>query len=265
MADRPNRYTQIIERIFFRYFHEGIEEIPFERSEIIQAAEEIGINLPKNLGDVLYSFRYRSAFPENIALLAPQGWEWIIRPAGRGKYKFTLTKQAVVTPSPMLAETKILNATPAVIDKYALNDEQALLAKLRYNRLIDIFTGLTCYSLQNHLRTTVPEMGQVETDELYIGIDKRGAHYVLPVQAKGGSDRVGIVQIEQDFAMCKAKFPQLIVRPIAAQFVKTDLIAIFEFELGDEGISIVSEKHYRLVGSEDLSQEELDSYQHRPI
>src|SRR5581483_2740636 len=97
-----------------------------------------------------------------------------------------------------------------VVAKYALSDEQALLAKLRYNRLIDTFTGVTCYSLQNHLRTTVPSIGQVETDEIYIGVDRRGAHYVFPVQAKGRSDRLNIVQIEQDFALCRHKFPALI-------------------------------------------------------
>jgi hypothetical protein len=61
------------------------------------------------------------------------------------------------------------DATPGIVAKYSLNDEQALLAKVRYNRLIDIFTGVTCYSLQNHLRTTVAELGQVETDEIYVG------------------------------------------------------------------------------------------------
>jgi hypothetical protein len=45
---------------------------------------------------------------------------------------------------------------------------------MRYNRLLDIFTGVACYSLQNHLRTTVPDVGQVETDELYVGVDKNG-------------------------------------------------------------------------------------------
>jgi hypothetical protein len=30
------------------------------------------------------------------------------------------------------------------------------------NRIIDIFTGVTCYSLQNHLRTTLTDIGQVE-------------------------------------------------------------------------------------------------------
>ena len=92
---------------------------------------------------------------------------------------------------------------------YALSDEQALLAKLRYNRLLDTFTGLTCYSLQNHLRTKVPNVGQVEVDEIYVGLDRKGAHYVLPIQAKGGNDQINIVQIEQDLAMCAAKFPAL--------------------------------------------------------
>lgn len=116
-------------------------------------------------------------------------------------------KKAQIEPSKLLAETKILDATPGIIARYAISDEQGLLARLRYNRLIDIFTGVTCYSLQNHLRTSVNGIGQVETDELYIGVDRRGAHYVFPVQAKGGSDKLGIVQIEQDFAMCAQKFP----------------------------------------------------------
>jgi len=129
--------------------------------------------------------------------------------------------------------------------------------------LIDIFTGLTCYSLQNHLRTTVPDMGQVETDEIYIGIDKRGAHYVIPVQAKGGTDKIGIVQIEQDFAVCERKFPGLICRSIAAQFMEEDLIALFECERTEEGIRVSIEKHYRLVNPENLSAEELESYRKR--
>lgn len=55
----------------------------------------------------------------------------------------------------MMMETKIPNATPAIIAMYALSDEQALLAKVRYNRLVAVFTGVTCYSLQSHLRTAI--------------------------------------------------------------------------------------------------------------
>lgn len=258
-----NRYSQLIESIFFKSYRKPVTEIQFTREEIEQSASELEIKLPKNLGDVLYSFRYRASLPKRIIDTAPSEFEWIIRPAGRARYKFVLIKQVHFKPSEHFAETKILDATPGIISRYAMNDEQALLVKVRFNRLIDIFTGLTCYSLQNHLRTTVPEMGQVETDEIYIGIDKRGVHYIIPVQAKGGSDKLGIVQIEQDFAIGASKFPALICKPIAAQFMTNNVIALFEFEASSGEISIVSEKHYRLVQSAELTDEEVEIYKTR--
>lgn len=260
---KPNRYAQIIESIFFNSYKKGTKEIAFARIELEAVATVLGIHLPKNLGDLLYSFRYRATLPESITATAPKGYEWIIRPAGRALYKFVLTKQVHFIPSDNLVETKIPDATPGIIARYATTDEQGLLAQIRYNRLIDIFTGLTCYSLQNHLRTTVPNIGQVETDEIYIGLDKRGAHYVLPVQAKGGTDKLGVVQIEQDFAVCEAKFPGLICKPIAAQFMENDVVALFEFEQTNEGVGIVSEKHYRLVKPDELSNAEIEKYRLR--
>lgn len=258
-----NRYTQLIEAIFLKHFQEGMTDVNFDRTEITSTAGELGIALPKNLGDLLYSFRYRVPLPVSITEKAPEGSEWIIRPAGRAQYRFVLVRQSIISPSSVLAETKILDATPGVIARYALSDEQALLAIVRYNRLVDVFTGITCYSLQNHLRTTVRAMGQVETDEIYIGIDKRGAHYVLPVQAKGRTDRIGIVQIEQDLAVCEAKFPHLICRPLAAQFMPSGVIAMFEFEQGEDSIRVSSERHYRLVRPDEVSAEELVNYRSR--
>ncbi len=77
------------------------------------------------------------------------------------------------------------------------------------------------------------------------------------------SDKLGIVQIEQDVAVCKAKFKHLIAKPIGAQFLSNNLIALFEFEETNNGISIVAEKHYRLVEAEQLSNEELLQYRKR--
>jgi hypothetical protein len=78
-----NRYSQIIERIFLSHYQDGATDVPFDRTEIVQVAADLGIALPKNLGDVLYSFRYRVPLPESIRARAPRGQEWIIRPAGR--------------------------------------------------------------------------------------------------------------------------------------------------------------------------------------
>lgn len=105
--------------------------------------------------------------------------------------------------------------------------------------------------------------GQVETDDIYVGIDKRGVHYVMPIQAKGRTDRIGVVQIEQDIAVCEAKFPHLICRPLAAQFMQNGVIAMFEFEQVVDEIRVAGERHYRLADADDLSTEELMQYRKR--
>jgi hypothetical protein len=203
------------------------------------------------------------ALPASIREKATEGKQWVIRPAGRSKYCFALVDEHNIIPTLMKAETKVPEATPGLVAMYSLDDEQALLARLRYNRLLDIFTGVTCYSLQNHLRTFLAGIGQVETDEIYIGVDKKGRHYVFPVQAKGGTDKLNIVQIEQDFALCVSKFPALICRPIGAQFMEGNLIALFEFESTPEGVKLTQEEHYRLVPPDQITPEILKTYQER--
>lgn len=261
----PNRYAKLIERIFLTRYQVGAREIPFEREDLVRVAAELGIGLPKNLGDVIYSFRYRAALPEAIQSRTSEGEAWIIRPAGRSQYRFVAVTDRPIAPTAMLAETKVPDATPGVIAKYASADEQGLLAKMRYNRLLDVFTGITCYSLQNHLRTTVPGLGQVETEEIYVGLDRRGVHYVFPVQAKGGKDKINIVQIEQDAALCAHKFPALICRPVAAQFMRDDLIVLFDFEEGENGLALSSERHYRLVPPEEITEADLETYRTRTL
>lgn len=257
-----NRYNAIIEQIFFDNYIEGADEVSFTREEITSAAGKLNIKLPKNLGDVIYSFRYRTTLPDPVRAKAPVDHDWIIRPAGQARYKFVAVPAGStrILPDTLLEKIKVPDATPGLITKYALNDEQALLAKVRYNRLIDIFTGVTCYSLQNHLRTNVPSLGQVETDEIYIGVDKRGAQYIFPVQAKGGNDQISVVQLEQDVAMCADKFPMLICHPIAAQFINTNTIALFRFNMGETGLAKISERHYQLSLPSELTPEDLRRY-----
>jgi hypothetical protein len=260
---RKQIYASIIEKIFESKFRPGMKDVDFEREDIVRFGKKLKIDLPKNLGDLIYSFRYRAVFPESIQSKAPKGQAWIIRSRGPSKYRFALVADKPIVPNEQLTTTKVPDSTPGVIAKYALSDEQSLLAKLRYNRLIDIFLGIACYSLQNHLRTTAPGIGQVETDELYIGVDRRGSHYVVPIQAKGGNDRLSIIQIEQDVAVCSSKFPALICRPVAAQFMKEDVIALFEFEQGESGLGVSMEKHYKLVPPEEVTESDLDLYRNR--
>lgn len=261
MPNKPNRYSALLAWVFTRYYTPEARSIEWERNDLVAGARELGIDLPKNLGDVTYSVRYRTPFPQVMLDAAPDGYEWVLRGRGRAKYSFDLVKNSVrITPNEHLTRTKIPDATPELIAGTALGDEQALLAVVRYNRLIDTFLGITAYSLQNHLRTTVQNIGQVEIDEVYVGVDTHGRQFVIPVQAKGGNDQIGITQIEQDLAVCSEKWPDMIARPVAAQFAADGLIALFELAVQDDEVRLAREAHYSLVAGADITAEDLALY-----
>lgn len=260
---KKNRYGQIIGHIFKAHYMEGLLSFDFERNEIESAAAQLGVVLPKNQGDLLYSFRFRTKLPESITSTAPEGFHWNIEGAGRSKYRMLLRKAQRIVPSEHHLIIKIPDATPEIVRANALSDEQALLAKVRYNRLIDIFLRVTAYSIQNHLRTSIPEIGQIETDEVYVAVNNAGHQFVITVQAKGGKDQIGIGQVLQDLALCRKAFARLTQRLVAVQFVKDETgetIVMFELIEKDGELLVADEKQYRLVPANQIGEEDLANY-----
>lgn len=257
-----SKYEQIIEWIFSRNYTPHRVLVPFNRDELARASTALGFARIKNLGDIPYAFRFRRDLPETIQSTAPAGAEWIIVGMGVGEYAFRLASPGKIEPGAHYYPIKLPDATPEIVRQYAPGtDEQALLTCARYNRLVDLFTGLTCYSIQNHLRTTVSYIGQVEVDEIYVGMNKRGTHFVLPCQAKSPGDRFGIAQVMQDMALCKERYPAAICRPIALQFMDENNVALLELTIREENdvlmLNTVDEKHYQLVNRSRIADEEL--------
>ncbi len=248
-------YNSIIERVFFDNYLAGNEEVAFLRTEFESIAKSLAVNLPKNLGDIIYSYRYRRRLPRLVRETQREGKEWIIRGAGDGKYTFRLSKINRIAHDPAQPVIRILESTPQLIAKYAKKkDEQELLAKIRYNRLIDIFLGVTSFSLQSHLRTKVSGIGQIEIDEFYVGVDCEGNQFVIPVQAKTGSDKLAAVQTEQDIAYCNDKFPNAACRAVSAQFLSATKIAMFELDFYNDSVRKIKERIYELVTAEEFEK-----------
>ncbi|MCA9972782.1 MAG: hypothetical protein KC425_21330 [Anaerolineales bacterium] len=265
-----NKYEQIIDWIFQRNYRPGDVFVTFTRSELVQASEALNFSRIKNLGDIPYSFRFRRELPQTIQRTAPQGAEWIIVGIGISEYAFRLAAPGKIQAAHHYYPIAIPDATPEIVRFYAPGtDEQALLTRARYNRLIDLFTGLTCYSVQNHLRTTVGNIGQVEVDEIYVGLNKRGAQFVLPCQAKSPGDRFGIVQVMQDMALCAERYPMAICRPIALQFTGENHVAILELTVREEEdvlrLNVVEEKQYQLIPRDQISRNTLTMLKEREI
>lgn len=128
--------------------------------------------------------------------------------------------------------------------------------------MIDIFLGIATYSLQNHWRTTISGGVQIEIDEIYAGVDSRGCHYIIPVQAKGGNDQIGVVQTKQDLQCCEEKFPGLAARAISAQFMEDNRIALFEITVENDEVKVVEERHYKLVPKDNLEQKDITNYKY---
>ena len=83
---------------------------------------------------------------------------------------------------------------------------------------------------------------------------------MIPVQAKGEKDQIGIVQPTQDIRFAEQKFPGIRCRAIAAQFLRDEVVALFELTLQAGEIKVVEERHYRLVPADQLDAEAIRRY-----
>jgi len=257
-----SKYDNIIERVFFNNYSCNTAVVSFNRDELVQACKDLGITRIKNLGDIPYSYRFRKELPNSIKEKCPNNSEWIIIGKGIGSYEFRLASPGKIEPTSNRQRIKVPDSTPEIVKRYAPGtDEQALLTKVRYNRLVDLFSGLTCYSIQNHLRTTIKDVGQIEIDEVYLGINRKGTHFIIPCQAKSPGDRFGIVQVMQDIEFCRARYPNAICKPIALQFLSESDVAILELTVEESDnifhLSIVDERHYKLVTKDGITEKEI--------
>ncbi len=244
-----NRDTVIV-KVFNKYYRDGMDAVPFTMDDIRDAIQKVSRENPpygeKNVADVRYQYTSgRRSLPEEIDRLGP----WMIIGTGKGTYTFVRVKESLdISISADLQEILIPDATPEIVVEYAGHDEQGLLAKLRYNRLLDIFLGITCYHLQNHWRTTVNKV-QREIDDLYVGIDVDGKHYVIPVEAKSRKDRISKTQIAQMVEFAEKRYPKLIMRPIGIKEITDKDVVIILFTTGKspDDIRIKEIRRYKLV------------------
>ena len=92
MSRKADRYSRIIEEIFFKHYKDGATEVEFDRSDIIEVATHKEETLPLNIGDVVVAFSQGTPLPDKIVEKAPQGYEWRVQQTDKSRYKFDLTK-----------------------------------------------------------------------------------------------------------------------------------------------------------------------------
>ena len=247
-SDVLTQYDEVLLGVFLAHYKEGADRLVFRKDELLEICREHGITV-RNIPDIVYTYRARRPLPSRILSTG----HWAIEPAGRGKYAFRLLHNPPRFDIPFrdYAPVDIYNAIPEVVEGLLRHDEQSLLTRVLYNRLVDIFTGLTCFHIQNHYRSFVADMGEVELDALYVGVDKTGVLFIVPVEAKseGESEMIGRVQISQMAKLVRQSFPHLRRRILAIKALSDRTISIAEFDDHQEpdDLGIVSVARFRLI------------------
>lgn len=247
-ATLQSLYDTVVLEVFERHYREGTSYIRFAKDELAEACRKHGITI-RNIPDIIYTYRARRTLPPKILA---RGY-WAIEAAGRGRYAFRLLSNPPHFDTHFMeyAPIKIYNAIPEVVEGLLRDDEQSLLTRVLYNRLVDIFTGLTCFHIQNHYRSFVSRMGEVELDALYVGVDRAGMLYILPIEAKSRAEteRIGRIQIAQMVGLVRQDFPDLQPRILAIKDLPDGTIGIAEFsaDTDPDKLGMISECRFQLV------------------
>jgi len=244
-------YDEVLLEVFLRHYKKGATYLKFKKDELANICAKHGI-VVRNIPDIIYTYRARRLLPEQILSTG----HWAIEPAGRGTYGFRLLSNPphfeILFKD--YAPVDIYNAIPEVVEGLLRQDEQSLLTRVLYNRLIDIFSGLTCFHIQNHYRSFVAGMGEVELDALYVGVDKTGSLFIIPIEAKSQkeSEFIGRIQVSQMAKLVRQDFHDLKRRILAVKALPDETITVVEFDDMEEpdDFGIVSVCRFRLVRRE---------------
>ncbi len=242
------QYDIVILTLFLRHYQPGLKRLIFQKDEIEDVCQELNIKV-RNIPDIPYTYRVRRNLPKEILKTG----HWAIESVGKSGYAFIMLE------NPPRFDIRfqdyepinIFNAIPELVDGLLRTDEQSLLTKLLYNRLIDIFCELTCFHIQNHYRSFVNEIGEVELDAIYAGVDKLGNLFIIPIEAKSQADNdmIGRIQISQMVLLVKQEFHELTCRILAVKELSDKTIGIVEFndKTNPDEVRILSISRYRLI------------------
>jgi len=255
---------EVLQRVFEKNYKSDAKEVLFSMDDVRRAIADVAKLRPgykeNNVADVRYQYTSgRRPLPASVNRLGP----WMI--VGRGKAQYAFVKLAASPEIQIQADLVTIylpDATPEIVLEYAGSDEQGLLAKVHYNRLLDIFLQITCYHLQNHWRTSIKGKGQCEIDDLYVGLNIDGKQFVVPVEAKCAGESLSKTQIVQTIDFARDRYPKLILRPVGVQEMKDESVVLLEFSPADhpDEIKIKEMRRYKLVP---MSEVPLENQQKR--
>jgi hypothetical protein len=260
-SDAMGKYEDTILHVFDNKRSEGFsvdEEIPFDRDDIEDALDELGITV-KNVPDIPYAYRSRRALPDHIE---QHGYNAIILDdsieGADATYLFTKEEQLIHIPDEYDETHRTsLAELPDPVQEYIGKDEQGVLTQVRYAGLLDDFTGMDTYHLQSHMRFRVNSR-EAELDDLYIGVDEDGNDHAVAVEAKGVGETLNKNQLIRNTRGIEQKsaYPNR-VETLAVKLDEDGYFYLFEFDVDkvDGENHVKMERVWQYEFSEETTEE----------
>lgn len=251
-------YGPILLHIFNSRWRKGAPTVIFTLDDVRNAADALELEV-RNPADLIYRMRSRTVLPKEIL---EKGF-YILRATGRGQYQFEKGSSTLFQPLDNVP-TEALDITPLPVrrllpEKLAEMDEQAILTLASYCRLLDHFSGLTIYRLRNHVRKSVPGVGQAELDAIDVGVALRDDEMpvVFPIEAKAAPDALNRVQIHNMIRFAAHYFPGHEIRPLAIKADYDSVLHLMEFNTSIKAADLKITRSASYVLS--LSEQQLNA------
>ena len=243
-----NRYEAMMALIFSEKYQETDAPIPFTKDDLIAAAESLLIDLPQNLSDIIYALRHRSPIPKAILDTAKEGQEWVIETVGRGKYWLIQRPCQKIEADPTAVDFLVADETPIIARNFGMKGAPLLELILRKNRILKQFLSSPIEHLQSHVRASVTGVGQVEIGSLFFS---QSYGVIVPICLVAKPGQFNLNKATQAMKFASEHYGRLDCRPVVAQLLSENKVALFELHGSPETPRVLQEVHFTLArGSE---------------
>ena len=226
----PSKVKRALTHIFRKKYKPGLKEITFTRKELTETIEELGIP-SRNPAHIPYEASKRGGMPKEII---EAGFNTILNK--KEAYALVYIENNVIEfpeSKPIIYASKIKPSLMKHIipNGLAKADEQTMLSIINKHKILEHFLGLEIQHYVPHRRCSLPNIGQVEIDQIAWGIQNNDDDVVIPIEAKGGKENLTRSQMKNCVYYAQANHPGVKIRPVAIKLFPGNDIGVVETDL----------------------------------
>lgn len=236
-----NKAKSFIKHLIEKNFTASQDSIPFSRDDVSLYCLKKFKKIPKNVGDIIYSLRYRMDYLSTFDHLLDPDYTWTLLSLSTGQYELKpmpKLKLPDLTSVPVISK---IDKTPEHIHNLRPLNDQSLLMKIYQNKVLSEFLEDDLILLQAHHKVNLKDWGQAEIDGI---VASETSPRLYLVEVKGYTEVIGWPQIIQLKMYAEQNHPGLPFTPIFVQSHRDWSFSIVQFDFNSEFPQVTKSERY---------------------